>query len=112
MIDADLLPHTIDVLTAATVDDGYGNARPNWATATERTVPAYVRPAPASEDIVDRDAVTAVWQVHTNDLNITAADRVRFDGVVYDVHGKPLVWRLLPGGDPGHTKLLLKKVDG
>jgi hypothetical protein len=112
VIDADLLPHQVDILTAATTTDTYGNVVLDWNNMTTRTVAAYVRPAPASENVADRDAVTAVWQVHTNDLSIGALDRVRFDGVVYDIDGKPLTWDVAPDGVVGHTKLLLRRVDG
>lgn len=107
-----LLPHTIDILTATAGTDTYGNTVEDWSAPASRTVKAYVRPAPASEDIADRDAVTAVWQVHTNDLTVTALDRVRYEGTVYQVQGQPSTWRTLPGGRPGHTKLLLRRVDG
>jgi hypothetical protein len=112
VIDADLLPHQVDILTAATTTDTYQNVVLDWAAPASRTVAAYVRPAPASENVADRDAVTAVWQVHTNDLQIGALDRVRFDGVIYDIDGKPLTWDVAPDGVVGHTKLLLRRVDG
>lgn len=121
MIEGRLLPHTIDVITAGSVDDGYGNARADWSpgAAVERTVAAYVRPAstsvrPAGNEHVEagRNVVEVAWQVHTNDLDITALNRIRFGGVVYDVDGQPLTWRVLPGGKVGHSKLLLRRVDG
>jgi hypothetical protein len=112
VIDADLLPHQVDILTAAVTIDSYQNTVLDWGAAVTRTVAAYVRPAPASENIADRDAVTAVWQVHTNDRQIGALDRVRFNGVVYDIDGKPLTWDVAPDGVAGHTKLLLRRVDG
>lgn len=107
-----MLPHSIDILSPAQATDAYGNTVEDWATPTIRAVRAYVRPAPASETIADRNAVTAVWQVHTNDLDVTALERVRFDGVVYAIDGQPLTWRTKPGGGRGHTKLLLRRVDG
>jgi head-tail adaptor len=119
MIDADLLPHTITVLTPTVTTDSYGNTVQDWAAPVERQVAAYVRPgsgssrsAAASEDTADRDAVTTVWQVHTNDQAITALDRVRHNGVVYDIDGRPLSWDKAPDGETGHTKLLLRRVDG
>jgi head-tail adaptor len=112
MIDADLLPHTITVITPTLTTDSYGNTVQSWATPAERQVIAYVRPAPASEDIVDRNTVTAVWQVHTNDQAITALNRIRHNGVVYEVDGRPLTWDKAPDGKTGHTKLLLRRVDG
>ncbi|MGW1059352.1 phage head completion protein [Micromonospora rubida] len=115
MIRATLLPHQIAIITPVRVDDGYGNEVLSYDTAegaTTREVRAYVRPAPASEDVVDRNAVTAAWQVHTNDLTVTALERVVYDGLTYDIDGQPNTWRVIPGGRPGHSKFLLRRVDG
>lgn len=112
MIRPGLLPHQITILTAGETVDDYGNTVQTWAAPAARTAAAYVRPAPASEDIADRDAVTAQWQVHTNDLAVSALNRVVYDGVTYEVDGQPLTWKTLPGGRTGHTKLLLRRVDG
>lgn len=115
MIRPNLLTHEITIITPGRVDDGYGNEVLTYEPAegaTTREARAYVRPAPASEDVVDRNAVTAAWQVHTNDLAVTALDRVAFDGLPYDIDGQPNVWRTIPGGRPGHAKFLLRRVDG
>lgn len=111
-----MLPHRIDITDPGRGTDDYGNEVLSYDPADGATfredVPAYVRPAPASEDVVDRNAVTAAWQVHCNDLDVTALARVTFQGVTYEVDGQPNVWRTLPGGRPGHSKFLLKRVDG
>lgn len=120
-ISADLLPHTITIVTPAQAEDGYGNTALTYDQgqgATSRIVAAYVRPfagnqgTSAPEVTVDRDAVTAAWQVHTNDLTLTALDRIEYNGVAYDIDGKPNIWESDPRGRPGHTKLLLRRVDG
>lgn len=116
MLPARMLPHRITITSPGRVDDGYGNEVLSYDPADGATVrenvPAYVRPAPASEDVVDRNAVTAAWQVHCNDLDVTALDRVAYDGTAYDIDGQPNVWRTIPGGRPGHSKFLLRRVDG
>lgn len=113
MIRPGLLPHTITVITAVTATDDYGNTVLDYGNDAERReVKAYVRPAPASEDIADRNAVTAAWQVHTNDLGVGALDRVEYEGDVYEIDGQPLVWRTTPAGRTGHSKFLLRKVAG
>lgn len=112
MLPARMLPHSITITTPARGQDGYGNEVLDYVAGTTRQRPAYVRPAPASENVADRDAVTAAWQVHSNDLDVTALDRVTFDGTTYEVDGQPNVWRTIPGGRPGHSKFLLRRVDG
>lgn len=120
-IEAGLLPHTITIITPAEVEDAYGNTVLTYDPelgATTRTAAAYVRPfggiqgSSATEVTVDRDAVTAAWQVHTNDANVTALNRITYDGVAHEVDGKPNVWVTDPRGRPGHTKLLIRRVDG
>ncbi|MFI6238342.1 hypothetical protein ACIBEF_00520 [Micromonospora sp. NPDC050795] len=115
MLPTYLLPHQITIVTPGRVDDGYGNEVLTYDPdegATSRDRAAYVRPAPASEDVVDRNAVTSAWQVHTNDLEVAALERVVFDGITYDIDGQPNVWRVIPGGRSGHSKFLLRRVDG
>lgn len=120
MIRPGLLPHTIEVITPATATDDYGNTVLDYGDdAARREVKAYVRPAttsvrPAGDEYVDigRDVVEIAWQVHTNDLVISALDRVVYDGVTYEVDGKPLVWKTIPGGKPGFSKFGLRRVEG
>ena len=112
VIQTIFLSQEIDIITPALTTDDYGNDVADWQNATERTAAAYVRPAPASENVADRNAVTAQWQVHTNDLLVTALDRVRFGGEVYEVDGQPNVWKVDPTGGTGHSKFLLKRVAG
>jgi head-tail adaptor len=119
VIDEDLLPHTITVLTAGQTTDAYGNTVADWSAATSRQVSAYVRPTstsvrPAGDEYVDvgRDVVQVAWQVHTNDLNITALQRVIHAGITYEIDGKPLVWDVAPDGEVGFSKFGLRRVDG
>ena len=112
MILAELLSQEIVIRSAPLATDVYGNQVPDWASATSRTAAAYVRPAPASENVADRNAVEAQWQVHTNDLAVTALDRVDFDGETYEIDGQPLIWKVDPEGATGHAKFLLRRVAG
>lgn len=113
-ISADLLPHTITIITPVEVQDSRGatvlSYRPEDG-ATTRTAAAYVRPVRAGEDTGDRDAIDRRRQAHTNDMAVTALERAQHDDVTYAVDGEPQVWRTTPGGT-GHTKLQLRRVDG
>jgi head-tail adaptor len=121
MIESGLLSQVITIVTPGETNDAYGNIVESWADAdvATRVRAAYVRPIPTSvrpagNENVDagRNVVEVAWQVHTNDLDVTALDRVVFDGVVYAVDGQPLTWSVDPSGEVGHTKLLLRRVDG
>lgn len=120
-ISARMLPHTITIITPVEVPAAYNNVALSYRTedgATTRTAAAYVRPlggtqgASAPEVTTDRDAVMTAWQAHTNDLNVTATERVIYDGATFEIDGLPNAWRSKPGGQPGHTKLQMRRVDG
>jgi hypothetical protein len=120
MIRPGLLPHTITIITGAAATDDYGNTVLDYGDDAERRdVKAYVRPTttsvrPAGDEYVDagRDIVEMAWQVHTNDLDVGPLDRVEYDGEVYEVDGKPLIWKTLPNGRRGFCKFGLRRVQG
>lgn len=119
VIQADLLSQEITILSAPLTVDDYSNQVPDWANATSRTAAAYVRPIssslrPSGDEYVEpgRNVVEAAYQVHTNDLAVSALDRVVFDGLTYEVDGQPLVWKVDPEGETGHAKFLLRRVAG
>lgn len=73
------------------------------------------QPIPSEEilrDRTNRDAVISRWRLYTPPLSdITEIDRVRVDGVVYEVDGFVQRWTG-PTGSLAHDELELKRVDG
>ena len=92
-------PHgeSVDVLTAGTVTDPYsGESTPSWDTSTEVSFSGIaVEPRPSSEPVQDaRNAVTSGYTLYGFPVgSVTAANRVRVRGVVYEVLGDPADWR-------------------
>lgn len=87
----------IAVLTAGTKTDPYsGEPTEDWATAAERTVTtiAPLEPRPSSEPVQDaRNAVTSGYTAYLPAGDpITAENRVRARGKVYNVLGEPADW--------------------
>lgn len=88
----------VDVLTAGTSTDPYsGQPVESWGTATSVTVGGVlVEPRPSGEpQQVARNAVTSGFTLYFPAATaLTAQNRVRVRGVVYDVLGDPADWRL------------------
>lgn len=96
----------VDVLTAGTTIDPYsGEQVADWDNATEATVSGIaVEPRPSSEPVQDaRNAVTSGYTLYGFPRgSVTAANRVRVRGEVYDVLGDPADWRSpFTGWEPG-----------
>lgn len=104
---------TVVVVRAATITDRYGDTIPDWAGATETTVPGCrVVPAGGTENIVDRQQLTRRWVLYAPlDADITAADRIRWDGADYDIDGEIRQWRSATGA-LGHIEADLVRMEG
>lgn len=85
-LPANLLPHTVDVLTPTLSADRYGHPTPNWALAATATAGAFVQPVSAVEDLADRDTILDTFVVFTN-APIDALDRVVWAGGTYEAAG-------------------------
>jgi hypothetical protein len=105
---------TIVVLRAPLVDDpDYGNQVPDWPNATETTVTGCrVQPERGSDYTIDREAVLTRWRLFAPPtIDLLATDRVRHDGVDYDVEGSVERWPS-PTNALAHVEARLRRVDG
>lgn len=92
-------PHAITIRRAGTKAADYGNTTTlDWSTVTETSVSGCsVQPSQAPENTIDRDNVASRWTVWApSDTDVTAVDRVVYDGDVYDVDGDPQRWGFAP----------------
>lgn len=92
-----MLGETITVLTAGATADPYsGGTVESWTTPSERDVVtiAPLEPRPSDEPVQDaRNAVTSGYTAYLPPGDpITAKDRVRARGKVYNVLGEPADW--------------------
>jgi hypothetical protein len=104
---------TITRLRAAEALDGYENAVLDWTAPDELDITGCsVQPvaAPETVDGRSRDAVgRRLLVIAPPGVDITALDRARFGGRVYDVDGEPLAFAT---GVIDHTELYLVDVAG
>lgn len=97
-----MLPgETIQVLTAGPRNDPYSDTAvyDDWDAATPVDVPDVLcEPRPTSEPVQDaRNSVTSGWTLYLQTppaVPVTARNRVKVRGVVYEVDGEPTDWRL------------------
>jgi hypothetical protein len=104
---------TVDltVIRAATVVER-GTPILDWGNATEHTLARCIVHPVVGEEVHDnRDAVVNRWKVFVDGGDITALDRVRYQGIVCDVDGDIQSW---PGPIPAltHLEFELERVQG
>lgn len=101
---------TIELLAGVTAADRYGNKPTDWASPVVTSVPGCrLLPVPGGE-VLDR--LTRRWVLFAPlDTPITAASRVRWNGVIYDVTGEVRRWSS-PSGRLAHIEADLERVEG
>jgi head-tail adaptor len=92
-----MLTEMVTRLRATTTTDPYSNEdSPDWSTPSELNIVtlAPAEPRPSQEPVQDaRNAVTSGFTLYLpEDADVTARDRMRVRGRVYDVLGDPAGW--------------------
>lgn len=86
-----LLVRTVDVITAGIRTDGYGDPQPDWAAATETTTSGWMAQQSSIENREGRNATSSTLILTLPaGTAITARDRVRVDGIVYELISEPM----------------------
>lgn len=105
-------PHTVTVLRAApgAVDD-YGNPVTHWESASQTNVSGCsMQPVEGDEFTTGRDTVVSRWRLYAPvRAHLTATDRVRYAGDVYEVDGEVQRWDF---PDAPHLTALLRRSRG
>lgn len=112
---------TVTVIRAAVIVERGDDMR-DWSNATEHESPGWrVQPMATDEVLFSgsgggggtaRDAVITRWKgFGPYDADITAHDRVRHFGAVYEVDGQIQRWPS-PSGGLAHTECVLRLVEG
>lgn len=107
---AGLLDHDVDILTPTTTADRYGGTtKTGW---TETTVKGWVSQRGGSESTDLREAQVGTWVLFLHpDATIDGIDRVRWEGITFEVDGPPNpAYR--PGSGLHHYEVPLRVVDG
>jgi hypothetical protein len=102
---------SITVLTPQKSADPYSGAQvDDWAlTPTEVLVKGcQVEPGTTQEYLLNRDQVLVAWTVYAPPgTQVTAYNRVRFNGTVYTVYGNPAQWDS-PSGRIDYVEIILQ----
>lgn len=112
-----MLGEEVVVLSAGTIENPYsGEDEPGWSgTPTETAVTALaVEPRPSGEPVQDaRNAVVSGFTLYLpTGTAVTAQNRVRVRGEVYEVIGDPARWRdPFTGFEPGIV-VQVQRVEG
>ncbi|MGH8878162.1 MAG: hypothetical protein ACRD0P_12595 [Stackebrandtia sp.] len=101
----------LTVIRAGTVTER-GDAIPDWGSATEYEVAGCVVQPMSGEEVQGRrDAAVNRWKVCSPVADVSAWDRVRFNGIVCDVDSDVRAW---PGAIPvlTHLEFEIQRVEG
>jgi hypothetical protein len=101
---------TVEVLVGVAHTDRYGNDTTDWGAPIATPVAGCrLVPVPGGE-VLDR--VTRRWVLYAPpEAVITAASRVRWEGIVYDVTGEVRRWKSATGR-LAHIEADLQRVEG
>jgi hypothetical protein len=84
--------HDVDILTAGTRIDVYGDPQPDWTTPTTITVKAWWAAMSSIEVLDGRDAVSTTSVINLPaGTPITALNRIRLFGRTFEINGEPMV---------------------
>lgn len=106
---------TIERLRPVLIPDGHGNTVPDWSQPPD-VLPiggCSVQPAGATEEnLQSRDTILREWTVFAPRFaDVTATDRVRWDGIDYEVTGVPAAWDS-PTGALSHIQFTIQQWEG
>jgi head-tail adaptor len=99
----------VERLRPTTSGDGYGNQVPTWAAPAIAAYPAEVQPLSTDENVMDQQRTTSRWRLFLPaGADVTAADRIRWDGDDYEIDGDVQRWKRR--GAAHHLEAVLLKV--
>jgi hypothetical protein len=85
---------TIYRLRATVAEDDHGNDVPDWTAPDQKTIRGCaVEPGAPQEYLIGRDASRVQWFVMAPlCADVKSTDRVKWQGVTYEVSGQPAPW--------------------
>jgi hypothetical protein len=107
------LPMTVTLVHPAPTTDRYGNpdVYDYGAAATRTDIAALIDQQSASESTPDgRTKIAGMWRLITNHDGIDAADRIEWEGAVYELDGPP--WPAWHFSGYHHTEARLRRMEG
>ena len=103
---------TVERLRGVPTDNGYGDTAIDWTSPDIVSVPGCsVQPVAGEEILLNRDAVVSRWKLFAPlSADITSLDRIRHNGMDYDIDGSVQDWPDVSG--LGYKSCLLRKAVG
>lgn len=101
----------IEALRAPTTQDPYsGNETRDWANAAATPLRADVQPQSTTESTDRRQLVIDRWTVICPPADVSATDRIRWEGLDYEVDGE--VGRFKRHGQLHHLEFTIRHLTG
>jgi hypothetical protein len=103
---------TVVRLRGAPSTDAYNDAETDWSDPASLPISGCsVQPVQGDENLLGRESVISRWTLFAPpDADIRSSDRVRHNGVDFDIDGSVQDWPDLFG--LGYKQCLLRKVEG
>ena len=114
MMIASFATDSIVRLRAGETSDSHGNSFPDWGGAVEELTitGCSVQPGATVEMLENREGTRIDLTVYAPaNADVRSSDRVRYDGEVFEVDGRPQRWKS-PTGTLSHTVILLTLWEG
>jgi hypothetical protein len=114
MLPPEVASQTVTRLRAPVATDTHGDAYTNWDSPVTLTISGCsVQPVTGDEYNLGRESVTSRWNLFAPPgADLRSSDRVRHDGVDYEIDGSVQKWADTTGAGLDHLFCLLKKVEG
>lgn len=105
------LRDTITRLRGTVTTGPYGADHIDWTTPGELAMACEFQPMTTDEEVALQQRTESFWRVFLPaGADVLATDRLRFNGVVYEIDGEPRRWRL--NGSEHHVELVVTRVVG
>lgn len=112
MLPAAIATETIIRLRGVTYWDAYNDQHVEWSNPSQLTIGGCsLQPVQGDEVLLGRESVVSRWTLFAPpDADILSSDRVRHNGVDFEVDGSVQRWPDI--GGLGHLQILLRRVEG
>lgn len=106
-----LLRDTVTRLRGTAGTGSYGSDEIDWSSPTELDMSCEFQPMTTDEEVALQQRTESFWRVFLPaGADVLATDRLRFDGVDYEIDGEPRRWRM--NGREHHVELVVTRVVG
>lgn len=112
MLPATIANETVTRLRGVSSTDAYNDSETDWSDPASLSISGCsVQPVQGDENLLGRESVVSRWTLFAPpDADIRSSDRIRHNGVDYDIDGSVQDWPDI--GGLAHRQALLRRVEG